>query len=121
VSTSHLQDAAAAIRKALDNTPRSIEDTYAALSDLDELVIVLAAYTRRLSGSVSRLPGIVDGLRIDDMSEPVAPEQARDMAAWHLATARDRLDEAQDAIAAAYELTSRLFLDGGGNARGVRP
>lgn len=110
--SAELQDAATAVRQALGNTPRGIEDTYAALGDLDELMIVLAAYTRRLAESVRRLPDIVDGLRIDDMSEPIEPERARDMAADHLATARGRLDETQTAVAAAYNLTSRLFLEG---------
>lgn len=65
----------------------------------------------RLSEAISALPGIVDGLRTDNIGDPVVPEQICDDPASELAHAALALDQSQAAADSAWQLTSRLYRD----------
>lgn len=75
------------------------------------MIATLHSATGRISEAVTVLPGIVDGLRIDNIGDPVAPGQIRDAAVGELAHAAAVLDQAQAAADRAWQLMSRLYID----------
>lgn len=90
---------------------RDVSGLYPSLGAVVDMIRTLYSGTSHLSEAVSALPGIVDGLRIDNIGNPVAPEQIRDAAAGELTHAALALDQAQAAANRAWQLMSRLYID----------
>jgi hypothetical protein len=71
---------------------------------------VLGHFTGRLGSAAGSLPGITEGLRIDDVSEPIPPESIRDDAAAQLRAAAAGFAQAEQAISTAHQLAGRLYI-----------
>jgi len=84
---------------------------YTTLGEVVDLLQTLEAATSHLSESIAGLPGIVGGLRIDAIGDPVCPETVRDSAAGDLIAAARNLDLAQDAANRALQSMSSLYVE----------
>lgn len=113
MTVSSLDSIADSLREATHpgQIPRDVSGIYPSLGAVVDMIRTLQSATNRFSEAVSALPGIVDGLRIDNIGDPIAPEQIRDAAANELADATLALDRAQAAADRACQLMSRLYLD----------
>jgi len=94
-----------AAEAAMPTGPRGVEQ---ALGDVDEILLVLAGFTRRLSAAVEDLPDTAESLRVTELGDRIAPEVVCSRAAGHIQAAAAGIDQTRIAIVAARQHVRRL-------------